>query len=328
MKYKKFGNTDESLSAISLGSWGIGGVGWGDTDEKQSEAAVFKMLEYGVNVIDTAPVYGFVNPAKPDFGFGFAESFLGKILEAQRKDVFLVTKCGLNFDPRKGPASMYKSMTKAEIISGCEASLKRLRTDYIDLLFVHWPDMKTPLEEVADAMACLIRDGKIRYYGLSNFSVEAMCCMDDMLHVGAIQLPYSMIDRQSEPLLLQAKTRGIGTMTYASLGAGILSGAYRSLPKLDKNDTRRSFYHFFEEPMFGNVQKLLSVMDEIGEHHQATPAQVAIQWSVGKSFVDNAILGVSKPDHARSNCETFLWKMSDEEMKTLDKAIQMYLEKK
>lgn len=325
MKYKEFGNTGKCLSAISLGSWGIGGAGWGGADEEQSKAAVLEMLDRGVNVIDTAPVYGFVNPKKPDFGFGYAEEFLGKIIEKKRKELFLVTKCGLNYDRTKGPSSMYKSMKREEIISGCEESLKRLRTDYIDLLFVHWPDMKTPLEEVAEAMNALMRSGKIRYYGLSNFSVEEMCCMDDMLHVGAVQLPYSMIDRGSEPILMEAWERGIGTMTYASLGAGILSGAYRSMPKLDKTDTRASFYHFFEEPMFGKVQKLLHVMDEIAARHQATPAQVAIQWSVGKAYVDNAILGVSKPGHAAVNCDAFLWEMSDGEMQKLDMAVETYL---
>lgn len=325
MKYKEFGNTGKKLSAISLGSWGIGGAGWGEIDEEQSKEAVLMMLERGVNVVDTAPVYGFVNPGKPDFGFGYAEEFLGRILEKRRKEVFLVTKCGLNYDRKKGPASMYKSMTGEEIVSGCEESLRRLRTDYIDLLFVHWPDHKTPLEEVADAMERLIRSGKIRYYGLSNFSKEDMCRMDDMLHVGAVQLPYSMVDRKSEPLLLEAWERGIGTMTYASLGAGILSGAYRSMPKLDKNDTRASFYHFFEEPLFGKIQKLLQVMDEIAARHQAAPAQVAIRWSVEKAFVDNAILGVSKPGHAAANCDAFLWEMSDEEMRILDEAVETYL---
>lgn len=327
MKYKKFGNTGENLSAISLGSWGIGGAGWGGINEQQSKEAVLQMLDCGVNVIDTAPVYGFVNPEKPDFGFGYAETFLGEVLGEKRKDIFLVTKCGLNFDREKGPSSMYKSMTKEEIIAGCEESLRRLCTDCIDLLFVHWPDGKTPLEEVAEGMDSLIKSGKIRYYGLSNFTTEDMCQMDDMLHVGAVQLPYSMVDRQCEEVLKKAQERGIATMTYGSLGAGILSGAYRSIPQLGKMDTRTSFYHFFEEPLFGKIQKLLQVMDEIGKRHGATPAQVAIQWSVAKSFVDNAILGVSKPKHAASNCDAFLWEISEEEMQMLDRAIEMYLSK-
>lgn len=325
MKYKMFGDTGEKLSAISLGSWGIGGSGWGEIDDEQSKAAVLEMLDRGVNVIDTAPVYGFVNPQKPDYGFGYAETFLGEVLQGKRDQVFLVTKCGLNFDREKGPASMYKRMTRKEIIHGCEESLKRIKTDYIDLLFVHWPDLMTPLEEVADAMQELIRLGKIRYYGVSNFSEDEMCEIDDMLHVGAVQLPYSMVDRTNEKLLQTAAGRKIATMTYGSLGSGILSGAFRTLPKFDKFDTRATFYHFFEEPMFGKIQKLLLVMDEIAAEHQATPAQVAIQWSVAKSFVDNVILGVSKPKHAQGNCDAFLWDITDEEMQRLDQAIETYL---
>ena len=325
MKYKEFGSTGEKLSAISLGSWGIGGAGWGETDEGQCEAAIREMISRGVNVIDTAPVYGFVNPGKEDFGYGYAEKVIGRVIGEEREKLFLVTKCGLNFDRDKGPASMYKSMTKEEIISGCEQSLRRLHTDYLDLLFVHWPDGKTPLEEVAGAMEMLMRRGKIRYYGLSNFSAEDMCRMDDMLPVGAVQLPYSMVDRQSEPLLRLARERGIGTMTYGSLGSGILSRAYRKRPEFARTDMRASFYHFFEEPMFGNIQKLLGVMDEIAAKHQAATSQVAIQWSVNKEFVDTAILGVSKASHAASNCEAFDWEMSEEEMKTLDEAIARYL---
>ena len=143
-----------------------------------------------------------------------------------------------------------------------------------------------------------------------------------MLHVAAVQLPYSMVDKASEKMLLAVKERGIGTMTYGSLGSGILTGAYRTVPTFDKMDARASFYHFFEEPMFGRIQKLLGVMDEVAAAHQANVSQVAIQWSVKKEFVDTAILGVSKEKHARQNCDTFTWEMDEEEMKKLDEAVE------
>ena len=125
-----------------------------------------------------------------------------------------------------------------------------------------------------------------------------------------------------EELLIQAKKRGIGTMTYGSLGSGILTGAYRTKPEFDPADMRSSFYHFFEEPMFGNIQKLLKVMDGIAEAHSALVSQVAIQWSVKKAFVDTAILGVSKKKHAAQNCGAFDWELTEEEMAVLDQAIR------
>lgn len=326
MIYKELGDTGKKISAVTLGSWGIGGAGWGDVDEEESVAAIAEMLEGGVNAIDTAPVYGFVNPKAEDFGYGFAEKIIGEALLGKRHQIFIATKCGLNYDREKGPASMYKSMTKEEIISGCEGSLRRLQTDYIDLLFVHWPDNKTPLEEVAEAMDTLMSQGKILHYGLSNFTAEDTAKLDDMLHVSAVQLPYSMVDRGSEELMIAAKKRGIGTMTYGSLGSGILTGAFRTKPEFAKTDMRSSFYHFFEEPMFGNIQKLLRVMDEVARAHDALVSQVAIQWSVKKAFVDTAILGVSKPKHARQNCGAFDWEMTEAEMAMLDEAIRRYVE--
>lgn len=325
MEYKEFGDTGKRLSAITLGTWSIGGTGWGITNIQEAEAAVHKMLDYGVNAIDTAPVYGFPDYSKPDYGYGYAESFIGKTIQKKRKDIFLVTKCGLNFDRGQGPASMYKSMNEKEIILGCEESLKRLQTEYIDLLLVHWPDMKTSMEEVCEAMRKLKKQGKILHYGLSNFTLEDVCKADEMLHVGAVQLPYSMVDTKKEEELQILREKGIATMTYGSLGSGILTGAYRSIPEFSETDMRSSFYHFFKNPIFNQIQSLLCIMDEIAANHKVPVSTVAIQWSIHKAFVDTAILGVSKPQHAKQNCEAFTWQITDEEVKILDEAIDEYL---
>ena len=122
MRYKTLGTTGEKLSALTLGTWGIGGTGWGETSQSHSLAAIDRMLELGVNVVDTAPVYGFGNPGEQDFGFGCAELLLAKALKGRRDKVFLVTKCGLNYDRSKGPSSAYRSMSAQEIREGCENS--------------------------------------------------------------------------------------------------------------------------------------------------------------------------------------------------------------
>lgn len=326
MRYKQLGNTGIEISAIALGTWGIGGTGWGEIKKEDSINAIHTAIDHGVTAIDTAPVYGFGNPAQDDFGYGCAEMILREALRGLPRDkLVLTTKCGLNYDRAVGPQSMYKRMTKEEVIEGCEGSLKRLGTDYIDVLFIHWPDLHTPIEEPLEAMRTLLEQGKIRAYGLSNFTVEDTLKADGLLHTGAIQPQYSMVERASEPLMKAAKERGIGTMTYGSLGSGILTGAFRTLPTFAPTDMRASFYDYFKEPKFSRIQTLLKTMDEVAAAHNATCGQVAINWSAAKDYVDTAILGFSKPKHAEQNCAAFDWELTADELAALDGAIDRCL---
>ncbi len=327
MRFKTFGNTNAKISEISIGTWGIGGAGWGEINGKESVAAIDAMLESGVNVIDTAPVYGFFNPSADDLGFGRAEVILGEALKGKRDSVYLITKCGLNFDREKGPQSMYKSLVEDEIIGGCEQSLKRLQTDCIDMLFAHWPDEKTPIEEVVGSMEKLIKAGKIKSYGLSNFTQEQVIAANSILPVGAVQMEYSMVNRKFEDALKAAYDNNIGTMAYATFGAGVLTGAYRTLPDFGQMDTRNTFYPYFKEPKFSQIQSLLKIMDEVAAQYGATPSEVAINWSTQKQFISTAILGVSKVKHANQNAKAFDWKLTNEDMAKLDNAVDEFVPK-
>ncbi len=326
MRYKELGDTGLTLSAISLGSWGIGGAGWGDISREESAAAIRTAIDHGVNTIDTAPVYGFGNPSAADFGYGYAEALIGETIRGLRDRLILSTKCGLDYDRSAGPKSLCKSMTREEIVRGCEQSLRRLGTDYIDILFIHWPDGKTPLEEAMEGLRTLKEQGKIRCCGLSNFTLEDTLAADGLTHIGAIQLQYSMVAREWEPVMKAAKEHRIGTVTYGSLGSGILTGAFRTLPQFAPNDTRLTFYDCFREPKFSRIMEVLKVMDEIGEAHGAPASQVAINWSAQKAFVDTAILGFSRPQHAVQNCGAMDWELSESEIAALDQAISVHLE--
>ncbi len=326
MRYKELGDTGLQISAVSLGTWGIGGAGWGDISKEASIDAIRTAIEHGCNTIDTAPIYGFGAPDKEDFGYGYAEAVIREAIGGLRDKLVITTKCGLNYDRSIGPRSLYKRMTKDEIINGCEGSLKRLGTDYIDVLFIHWPDNSTPLEEALEGLRTLTEQGKIRHFGLSNFTLEDTVRADEMMHVAAVQLQYSMVARQDEPLMTAAKTRRIGTMTYGSLGSGILSGAFRSLPDFDARDTRVTFYDYFKEPKFSRIMKLLDVMDEIAARRGVPVSHVAINWSTQKDFVDTAILGCSKPGHAVQNCAAMDWSLTVDEMQALDRAIARHVE--
>lgn len=326
MLYKTLGDSGIRVSAVALGTWGIGGAGWGDVNKQDSLAAIAEAIERGVTTIDTAPIYGFGNPGRDDFGYGYAETILREALKNQdRSKLVLTTKCGMDYDRSIGPRSMYRLMTKEAIVSGCEGSLKRLGTDYIDVLFIHWPDMKTPIENALEGMRQLLEQGKIRGYGVSNFTLEDTLEADRLLHMASIQPQFSMVEQNAALLMKAAKENGIGTMTYGSLGSGILTGAYREMPKFAASDMRASFYDYFKEPKFSKIQKLLTVMDEIAAAHDATPAQVAINWSVSKEFVDTAILGFSKPKHAAQNCAAFDWRLSGAEVDALNAAIEKEL---
>ena len=308
MKYRKFGNTGLEVSAISLGTWGIGGAGWGNTDYKQCEEAVMAMLDAGVNLIDTAPAYN----------DGMAERFLGDVLKTKRDSIYYVTKTGTQY--KNG---VYSTDDSADAIrKQCEESLNYLKTDFIDVYLVHWPDGKVPMEETFSELNRLQSEGKIHHIGVSNFSMEQIEEAKKYSRIEVIQDQYSMVYREEESKIVQTHKDGIGVMTYGSMGAGILSGRYRQLPKVEKGDMRSGFYNFFEEPQFSKIQELLMIMDEISKTHNGIPlSQIALNWNIQKEFVDTAIVGVRSVKHAVENCSTTGWKLTKEEMQKLDEYV-------
>ena len=189
---------------------------------------------------------------------------------------------------------------------------------------MHWPDPNTPFEETMEALNRLKKEGKILHVGVSNFSREQMEEAGRICPIEAFQPHYSMVNRTNEELMRWASEQGMGIMTYGSLGAGVLTGVYRTLPQFSPNDTRVTFYDYYKEPKFSRIQALLKTMDEIAAAHHATPAQVAINWSTQKDFVDTAILGFSKPSHAVQNCAALDWVLSPDEFACLDRAIALH----
>ena len=309
MRYKYLGNTGVKVSEISIGTWAIGGSGWGETNEKDSIDAIHAMMDFGVNFIDTAPAYN----------AGEAERVLGKALKGKRDKAYLVTKVGTFFID----GQYVKTLEKDKIMSQIDESLSNLQTDYIDMYLIHWPDPKTPVEETMEILNNFKKQGKIRHIGVSNFTKEQIEEVSKYSEIEIIQPQYSMVNRASEPLLRWAEQQGMGAMTYGSLGAGILTGSFRTLPNFEPTDNRRRFYKHFEEPMFSKIMNLLKLMDQISEAHGNIPlSQIAINWNTQKSFVSSAIVGVRNPKEAKENCSCMDWKLSEEEIKALDQKIQ------
>lgn len=307
MRYKKLERAGVNISSLAVGSWGIGGQGWGEVNTKDSIQAVQTMFDLGVNVIDTAPAYG----------SGHSEEIVGRALKGYRNKVMVSTKFGL--DPERDWA---ENGTYDFVIKECEDSLRRLEIDCIDFYFMHWPDQNTPIEETMRALNTLKRQGKIRFTGVSNFSKEQIMEAEKYEKIDVIQPPYSMVNRSAEELMKWVKKQGIGTFTYGSLGAGILTGVIRQLPEFSEDDYRKEFYDFYNEPKFSKIMELLKILDMIAKNHEKPVAQVAINWSTQKSYVGTALCGVRKEKKARENCAAFEWMLSEEEIKMIDTELE------
>ncbi|MDR1288053.1 MAG: aldo/keto reductase [Treponema sp.] len=313
MRYAPFGKTGLNVSAITAGTWGIGGVGWGGAVKENSIAALRTMIDGGVNMIDTAPFYG----------VGSAEKVVGEAIKGyDRSKLYIVTKVGVTFPD--GPDAMWKkNLSRASILREIDASLGNLDTGYIDLYVVHWPDIdtKAPPEESFTTLAELKKQGKIRHIGVSNFSIAEIEEARKYAEIEAYQPQHSMICRDNEDIMKWTCDHGIANMVYAPLGAGILTGHYRTLPKFEDNDWRYLFYPFFKEPVFGRVQKLLKTLDVIAKDHNAPVSQVVINWSARHPLVDTVLLGVRDTGHARENIAAMDWTLSDAETARINKTI-------
>lgn len=314
MRYKQFGNTGVEVSALTVGTWAIGGANWGDVNKSDSIKAIHAMMDNGVNSIDTAPSYN----------FGESERVVGEALQGRRDKVFVTTKTAV-YNTKEQP--FVKDGRRETVLRLCEESLRNLRTDYIDLMIIHWPDIEhnAPLEETMGALKELKEAGKIRFIGVSNFDKDLIEQVRRYGDVVALQPPYSMVNRSAEDLMKWTAGLGMANMTYGSLGAGILTGTIRKKPNFSPDDMRLVFYDFFREPKFSQVMKLLTVLDEIAKAHNAPVAQVAVNWNSQKDFVTTSLCGVRNAQEAIENCRGFEWNLTEDEMSVIDQAIATYL---
>ncbi|MBQ6323127.1 MAG: aldo/keto reductase [Lachnospiraceae bacterium] len=311
MKYRIFGKTGMRVSAMTLGTWGMGGVGWDVYDDAVKADAIRAAYEEGINFIDTAPAYN----------GGAAERFLGKTLKEMgiRKEMQISTKCGNIFTDGK----VYVRDSRYDtIIRQCEESLVNLQTDYIDLMLIHWPDPSTPFEETMDALQRLKKEGKILHIGVSNFSIEQMKELGQYGEVEAFQPQYSMVYRNVEDIIRWAAGENMGIMTYGSLGGGILTGRYRTPVTYPETDSRNRFYKHFQEPHFSKVLRLLETMDEVSSRNNSLPlSQIALNWSYSQPFVSTCIVGAQKRERVVENARSFDYELPADDLALLNKAV-------
>jgi aryl-alcohol dehydrogenase-like predicted oxidoreductase len=293
MKYRKLGKNGPEISVIGFGSWAIGGGGWasawGDQDDQLSIESIRAALDAGVTFYDTAAAYG----------LGHSEEVVGQALKGDRQKVILATKCGLVWDE---DGKISKNGTFESVISEAEASLRRLGTDYIDLYQMHWPDtdQHASAEETMRAMDKLVKDGKIRYVGVSNYSVPLLEESLAVRHVDALQPPYSILRPAAEKELLPfCLEKGIGVVGYSSLTSGLLSGNYTYETKFDASDWRSRNKAHTGEGLRKNVD-LVEKLKVIASRLDLTMPQLAVAYTLAHPALTSAIVGVRKPSHITS----------------------------
>lgn len=306
MQYQEFGKTGLRVSKLCLGTWGIGGAGWDSYSDESRMDAIKAALECGINFIDTAPAYN----------AGKAECYVGETLNKlkKRREVVISTKCGNKFVDGK----YLRCGSKESILKQCDESLKNLKTDYIDIYLVHWPDPDVELEETIDAVSTLKKEGKILHAGVSNFSKEQIEEAQKYCKIEAFQPQYSLADRKDEKLIRWAYEQGLGIMTYGTLGGGILTGNYRKLRTFEQTDSRNRFYPYFKEPLFSKAMELLTIMDQIAEERNVSLAQIAEKWVLQKRFVSSCIIGAQSRARVEENCRNLQWELTDNEIRRLE----------
>ena len=293
MKFRKLGQSDLNCSVIGLGTWGMAGSFWGKVDDDQSIATIRAGLEAGINLIDTAPVYG----------DGHSEEVVGRALEGlKREDIVLATKCG-----------RFTCETE-KIRQELETSLKRLKTDYIDLYQVHWPDDKVPFEETFGELENMRKQGKIRYIGVSNFSVEQTEEASKYCQIVSTQPQYSLLVRDIEKdILPYCVEKNIGILSYGSIGAGALTGKFKEKPVFKEDDERASFYTFFQEQNWPKTKQMIDTLEEIAASHGKPTVHAAINWVLKQKGISVALVGWRTPEQVRMNAQAADWELTDEE---------------
>lgn len=311
MRFKTLGKSGLEVSELTIGTWAMGGLGYGSVDKKQCIDAIHAMIDAGVNHIDTAWIYG----------LGEADKVVGEALKGKRDRVLITSKAGFH-PPVNGTGPNYPDCSPAWMTKCLEESLNYLGTDYVDIFLVHVPDENTPFQETAECVNQWVKDGKVRHVGVSNFDPAAMDQMAQYLSITALQSQYSMVARQEEAALKWAFESNCGVMTHSSLASGLLTGAIRQMPQLPPDDIRVLYdYPQFKEPMFSQIMELLQTLDQISEERNVPVAQVALNWNLQKEFVTTSLCGVRTVKEALENCQTTEWLLTEEEMKKLDKAI-------
>jgi aryl-alcohol dehydrogenase-like predicted oxidoreductase len=289
MDYKKIGSLN--VSRITLGTWVMGREGWPNVDDNDSFAVIAEAKDKGINIIDTAPFYG----------KGHAEELVGAAIQAKRSSWIVATKCGLRWEESKG---VWHDLSPKRVQSELEDSLRRLKTDYIDLYQLHWPDPNTPLEATLEVIYKAIKKGQVRQVGLCNFSRADIKKAMRVLPIVSLQHPYSLLNKAVETEILGfSQVNDLAFMAYGPLHGGLLTGKYLQRPSAPKADAKSYFYEHNKESTWEQADPIIKALRQKAAHHGSSVSAEAIRWVLDQPGVTTAIVGMRSVEQLVDNLQ-------------------------
>lgn len=315
MQTQPLGTSELQITPIGLGTWAIGGTGWafawGKQDDQESIAAIRHALDLGINWIDTAPIYG----------LGHSEEIVAEALEGYTPKPLVFTKCGLLWDAKGVP---FGSLKRDSVRGEVEDSLRRLNVDVLDLCQVHWPNPDADIEEGWTTLAELQQEGKIRYLGVSNFSISQLRRAQKIAPITSLQPPYSLLERGIEQDIIgYCETNQIGIIAYSPMGLGLLTGTMtpERISNLPPDDHRRNRMEFLEPRLSRNL-KLVALLEEIGKRHGRAPAEVAIAWVLRLPSITGAIVGARRPHQVDGFIGAGEFRLQEDEIEEIESFVR------
>jgi aryl-alcohol dehydrogenase-like predicted oxidoreductase len=311
MQTRQLGNSDLAITPIGVGAWAMGGPGWtfawGPQDDNQSIEAIRTALAAGINWIDTAAVYG----------LGHSEEVVARALEGISPKPYIFTKCERVWNERREIGYCLK---RDSIRRECEASLRRLKVDVIDLYQIHWPEPEEDIEEGWTALAELRAEGKVRWLGISNYSLAQMRRIEKIAPITSLQPPYNILTRHIERAELPyCEASGIGVLVYSPMKSGLLTGTMtrERAAHFPDDDFRRKVADF-QEPRLSRNLELVEVLREIGKRHGRGPGEVAVAWTLRGPAVTAAIVGMRSAEQARGVLGAAAFRLSPGEIAEIE----------
>jgi aryl-alcohol dehydrogenase-like predicted oxidoreductase len=311
MEFATLSGTNLQVSRVGLGTWAMGGWMWGGTDERESIRTIHAALEKGINLIDTAPAYG----------FGRSEEIVGKAVAeyGHRDTVIIATKVGLEWQG----GNVVRNATRARLLRELEDSLRRLQTSYLDLYQVHWPDPLVPVEETAEILALLYRQGKIRAIGVSNYSPQELERFRAVTPLHTVQPPYNLFERDIErDVLPYVRTHGLSTLTYGALCRGLLSGKMRPNTQFTGDDLRK-IDPKFQPPRYAQYVQAVERLDRFAhEQYGKRVLELAVRWTLDQPGVTAALWGARHPEQLAPVDNVTGWKLDADALHAIDNIVR------
>ncbi|MBV9014620.1 MAG: aldo/keto reductase [Alphaproteobacteria bacterium] len=313
MEYRRFGRTGLRISAIGFGCWEIGGT-YGRIDESQFQRAVAQAIDNEITCFDTAEAYG----------MGLSEETLARALAGRRNEVVIATKFGVGYEEMPNR----RDSSRARVLASIDKSLQRLQTDHVDIYLVHWPDPLTPLDETMAALDDIVRQGKARYIGVSNFRLAQIEEAMRLRRIDVVQYAWNMFDRRMQAEIFPyCAAEQIGVMAYGSLAYGMLSGTFHAGMRFEESDWRSKggmlgslnlFRTLFGPDHFPRNLAAVEELRRVSAKYGKTLPQFALRWSLGNPIVGTALVGFRTPDEVTENLGALGWEISNADMAEAD----------